>query len=103
MGHWGWHHRRYQRGGFMWIGPMILLFFVMFGVFRFFWPLLLVGFLILLAKGAFRSQRWDGGDWGGKFKNDDKRKNDEYDKPKRDDGDNRRYVQTDDGEWLEII
>lgn len=90
----------------MWVLPMMLLFFLMFGVFRFFWPLLLIGFIFLLVKGtAFCSRRWEGGDWGEKFKNDEKWKNGDLggEKPKRDEADSRRYVQTEDGEWLEII
>lgn len=107
MGRHGWHGGYYRRGGFMWVLPMLMLFFLMMGVFRFFWPLLLIGLIFLIVKGmAFKSRRWDGGDWGDKFKNDEKRKHDEYDdgeKPKRDEADGRRYVQTEDGEWLEII
>jgi hypothetical protein len=84
-----------------------MLFFLMMGVFRFFWPLLLIGLIVLVVKAVTSQPRhWDGSDWGEKFKNDEKWKHDEFDdgeKPKRDEADGRRYVQTEDGEWLEII
>ncbi|MBI5671596.1 MAG: hypothetical protein HZC41_26690 [Chloroflexi bacterium] len=91
-GHHGWHHRHYRRGGMMWIVPMILLFLLVFGVFKFFWPLLLIGFIILMAKAVCPLKQWQRRDWNEKLKNEEK--------PKRDDP---RYVQTEDGEWLEII
>lgn len=79
----------------MWFFPgMILLFLLLFGAFKFFWPLLVIGFIILMAKGVCPLKQWQRRDWSEKSKNDEK--------PKRD-ADGRRYVQTEDGEWLEII
>ncbi len=86
----------YRRAGFAW--PWLLfgfLFLVVFG--KFLWPLLLILFFAVpfffWMKGA---RRWRG-DWG-QWGDWSKRKNDEYDeKPKR------RYTQTPDGEWVEIV
>lgn len=90
--HWGkpWMHRR---GGFFFFWPgMLLVLFLVLGVAKFLWPLLLIGLGILLVKGA---RHWNGSDW----RETEKPKND-GEKTKRDD---RRYIQTEDGDWLEII
>ncbi|MDL1883030.1 hypothetical protein FBR01_05220 [Anaerolineae bacterium CFX8] len=98
--HWG-HHRGHhwgkpwmrRRGGFFFFWPgMLLVLFLAFGVFKFLWPLLLIGLGIMLVKSA---RHWNGGSWD----EAEKPKND-GEKPKRDD---RRYIQTEDGDWLEII
>lgn len=96
--HWGRHHGwRHHRGGVVWFWPgMILLFLLLFGVLKFLWPLLLIGFIFLAVKGVHRSTQWQHpADWDAKPKNDEK--------PKRDAVDDRRYLQTEDGDWLEII
>lgn len=100
-GHYRYHHigshwGRHPRGGALWFLPgMILLFVLVFGVMKLLWPLLVIGFIFMVIKGASRSI------WCEQGKPSDKLKNDE--KPKRDTADDRRYMQTEDGDWLEII
>ncbi|HEX2908415.1 MAG TPA: hypothetical protein VHO69_16195 [Phototrophicaceae bacterium] len=100
-----WRQHRYDRRGgafFFWPG-LILVFFLLFGVFKFLWPLLLIGLFVAVAKRATGTPRryWD----GSSPDDQEKRKHNELDgeKTKRTEDDQRRYVQTEDGEWLEII
>ncbi|NWG17611.1 MAG: hypothetical protein HXY41_13375 [Chloroflexi bacterium] len=79
-------------GGFIFWSAILLTFLLAFGVFKFLWPLLLIGLGILLVKGA---RRWNDGNG----RETEKPKND-GEKAKHDD---RRYIQTEDGDWLEII
>jgi hypothetical protein len=107
--HWGHNQRRYwrqgygPRGGFFFFWPgMILLLFLLFGVFKFLWPLLLIGLFVAIAKRATCSTRHY---YGSDPDDLQKRKHDELDgeKAKRTEDDQRRYIQTEDGDWLEII
>lgn len=119
----GYHH---HRGGFgFFLMPFIGL-FLLFALFKFFWPLLLIGFvgaLIFKASRGWSGHRqwgegmhgWNRGDWNAHHENhfglgehqwgplgwDEKRKNegDTDEKPKRDD----RYTRRVNGEDIEIV
>lgn len=103
----GWHHRPHFApfGFFMFLPGLFLLGFLFFGLLKFLWPLLAIGFIIMGVKmvmgggGAFPHGRGDWRDWQAKRKTE---WNAWDDKPKRN-GDERRYTQTEDGEWVEIV
>ncbi|MBC7869893.1 MAG: hypothetical protein H7Y09_03570 [Chitinophagaceae bacterium] len=109
---WGSHSQHFHRGGWHagrnhhhmgWIGPVLMLFFVFFLLKTWFvWPLLIFAF-IAISKSRSWSQYTHNDDQNGEK---EKRKNDIRfidhleDKPKRD---QKRYVRTEDGEYLEIV
>lgn len=112
--HHGWHpghgrhhfHHRGFHGGFFVLPGLILMAVLVFGVLKFLWPLLLIGFLFAMFRGfkGHGPHRRDWGDWQEKWKRewgDEKFKNEE--KRKRDDDDAPRYTRTADGDWVEII
>ncbi len=97
----GWHRPR----PFMFIFPVMLLLFFGFVMLKFLWPLLLIGIGIALFKRSRGGDWGHSGEWGrGQWGQDwhEKFKNELDDKPKHDD-DDRRYTQTADGDWVEIV
>lgn len=107
-------HYHYRRGGLMFLPflplmilPVILVIVVFALVIKFLFPLLLIGAGIWFFTRHSRSYRRDWSmprhEWNDGY--EDKRKNDELvsdEKPKNEDAD-KRYVQTADGNWVEII
>jgi len=86
----GHHH---FRGGFFWPGLLFVgLFLLVFGKFLF--PLLLLGFVIFWIKRMSHHRQWVQQHWGEKFK-----RGDWY----SDEKSKRRYSQTADGSWVEIV
>jgi hypothetical protein len=91
--HYGWN-RGWRPFWFMPFGFLMfpLMFFLFFGLFKFLWPLLLIGLGIAMFKGWSRHSggpgrwNWDN-DWNQKWKHDwdEKPKHDWDDKPKRGD------------------
>lgn len=104
----GWHGPRHfgPFGFFMILPGLFLMGFLFFGLMKFLWPLLAIGLIVLGLKmvmggGPSRWNRDNRGGWDGS-----KRKNDWQDwdeKSKRKNSDDRRYSQTEDGEWVEIV
>ena len=96
-----WHHRPHP---FFFIIPVLFMLFIGFTLLKFLWPLLLIGFGIMLFKGMSRGGFGPrGGDWSRQKQYwHDKYKNEWGDKPKHE-GDDRHFTQTADGEWVEIV
>ncbi len=87
----GGHH--HFRGGFFWPGLLFVgLLLLVFGKFLF--PFLLIGLFIFWMKSMSHHGGWGQRQWGEKFKRGDWY---DDDKPKR------RYTQTADGSWVEIV
>src|SRR5262245_26825698 len=83
--------------GCLFILRLVLLFVVGCSLRRFLWPLLLIGFGIMLLKGMTRGGCGGRGDWGHQQQDwFSKHKNDWDDKPKHDD-DDRRFTRSADG------
>jgi len=82
-----------------WIGPVLMLFFVFFLLKTWFvWPLLIFAFIAIS-----KSRSWGecaSGDEKEKRKNDIRFIDHLEDKPKRD---KKRYIRTEDGDYLEIV
>lgn len=113
---WGGPYRQ-CRGGWGFLPLMFLGFFLLFGLLKFLWPLLLMGAIVALFTIALRghkgswNQNW-GREWRDKRKFEwnpsepfgwsEKRKNDIGEKSKRQ-GDDRRFTTTPDGDLVEII
>ena len=102
----GWHRPPHFApfGFFMFLPGLFLLGFLFFGLLKFLWPLLAIGLIVMGVKmvmggGAAPRGRGDWREWQAKRKND---WNGWDEKPKRN-GDERRYSQTEDGEWVEIV
>ncbi|MBZ0279748.1 MAG: hypothetical protein K8L97_03340 [Anaerolineae bacterium] len=102
------HHHRGFHGGFFVLPGLLLMGFLFFGLLKFLWPLLLIGFLFAMFNGFMRGgmhrRNW-GADWQEKWKRewgDEKFKNEEKAKRGYDD-DAPRFTRTADGDWVEII
>ncbi|MEZ4670129.1 MAG: hypothetical protein R3E39_19665 [Anaerolineae bacterium] len=120
-GHRGWHSHYGHRGprGFFFfpIFPFMLIgMFLFFGLFKFLFPLILIGvgiaFFSRMMRGGFhggpRPEFWNRDwNWDHNWHNKLKRKNDWSDdsKPKRGEGDDDspRYARTANGDWVEIV
>jgi hypothetical protein len=117
-GKWGYHgyrvgkfHHHHWGGGLFFLPGLLLMGVLAFVLLKFLWPVLLIGLLIAafrwMKHGGHGPRRWDSGEhdwseWAEQWKRDwdDKRKRSDYvsgEKPKR------RYSQTEDGEWVEIV
>jgi len=117
---WGRRGRGYHRGphGLFFIPFLLLAGFVFFGLFKFLFPLIVIGVVIAVVSAKMRGG-WGGhGGWEGRGREfwnqrwnwenqwDGKRKHDwmHDEKPKRDDsGDEPRYTRAPNGDWVEII
>ncbi len=107
--------------GFFFIPVILLAGFVFFGLFKFLFPLIVIGVVIAVVSAKMRGGFGGRGGWGNwegrgrefwnqrwNWENDwsEKRKHDwmSDEKPKRDDsGDEPRYTRAPNGDWVEII
>ena len=116
-GHRGWHghHGHHGPRGFMFVPFLFLGFFLFFGLFKFLFPLIVIGlavaFFSRMMRGGFhggpRGQFWNREwNWDGNWQQELKRKHDwdSDEKPKRGEADDSpRYARTANGDWVEIV
>lgn len=99
-----WHIRRHHhRHGFFFPLLLLVLALVIFG--KFLLPLFVVGALMFMfARGAASRRTWHWDMENGRYFYDKPKQEDDFaDKPKRTGDRSHRWVQTPDGEWVEII